>query len=290
MFNKCKLHTSRLWSTVFVVCCLLPSHVKQKAWADALFSTNDIECSIDMVISHFSEPADQTVALVLRAAEALPQATFRVYLFCQAGDILPRVLGMVPSDWNVTLLPNVNREAHAYLAYLRDHIRASSDFVWFTQAAPNGAKPHSLYLWSRLRHLSHRTGMLALCGVGATACDNWTDGVRILELFALTQRRFCTDADRWSVFFNGEFIVSRKRIRAQPAWLYDALWNASNTEDAYRRLDVRAAATSRLANYTFAFIMERGWNLVFGCLVPDYVPRKHLQDLMHRERYFQCLD
>ena len=249
--------------------------------------------TIDLVLSHYDEPLVQVVAFVQKAEAALPQCRLRVLLYCQGPTVDLPASTVFPRSWIVTHLPNINREAHAYLSYLRSNFNASSDFVWFTQALPNGNKPHSLYLWSRLRYLSPSTGMLALCGVGSYSCGQWNYGARIVEMFALTQHRLCRDDDRWAVFFNGEFIVSRARIRAHPSWLYEALWNTSETENAYRQLDEHAVLTldePPLTNYTFAFVMERCWNLLFSCTAPSWNPRKHVQDLRHRQRRFQCFD
>jgi hypothetical protein len=245
----------------------------------ALELVNGAFGDVDVVLSYYNEPVDTLVAFIDQARLAVSHAgSLHVFMYCQ-GVLSLDDAQRIPDDWVVTFLPNVNREAHAYAAYLREHRARDASFVWFTQAAPNGLKPHTRYLWSRLRHLTPRTGMLGLCGVGSSTCAAWSeDSSRIAQLYAMTQRRFCVDNTSWTVFFNGEFLVSRKRILASPKWMYDMIWAAS-TE-----------ATKGTTSYAFAFTMERSWNLLFNCTAPERTPRKYAEDIFHKNRNFQCLD
>lgn len=128
-------------------------------------------------------------------------------------------------SWHRTMLPNMNHEAHAYTAYLKEFRSRAADFVWFKQALPNGIQPHRKYLWNRLSHFSPSTGMLGMCGVGLGTCRG--AGPRLFEVYAMARHEFCTDNTTWTIFFNGEFIVSRRRILHHPSWFYEALHNAS---------------------------------------------------------------
>jgi hypothetical protein len=247
---------------------------------------NDTAVKMDLVLSYYDEPLQEVLIFVERAKHAVYQqgvGHVQVFFYCQ-GDVERHLL---PEEWIFKRLTNVNREAHVYAAYLHEHRSRDTQYVWFTQALPNGDKEHSRYLWSRLKHLTSSTGMLALCGVGESSCDYWDQGSRVTAIYAMTQSRLCTDADTWTVFFNGEFIVSRARIMRRSQTFYDGIWEASQTPSAFRRMDEKSAGHN-VSEYAFAFVMERSWNLVFDCLKPDYVPKKYVSDLLHKKREFRC--
>ena len=264
--------------------------------------------SLDMVLAHYVEPVEDVARFVQSARDALRTQVecINIYVYHQ-GQALNRTV--FPSDWKVEMMTgNVNREARAYASYLRGHRHADSQFVWFTQALPNGATGHchhKNYVWARLKHLTERTGMLALCGVGHSDCrtdwrTDWASGARILEMYVLTQRTFCTDSSSWTVFFNGEFIVSRRRILSQPEWVYAAIFEqASAPEARFSILDSQretntadpkaGEAASEIRNYSFSYVMERSWNLLFHCLHAEG-GRKYVSDLHLQSKEFQCYD
>lgn len=258
------------------------------AAACALAGVEAATLSMDLVLSHYDEPLADVLTFAERARRAASWqgvGRVQVFFYCQ-GDVERHLL---PADWVFERLTNVNREAHVYAAYLRDHRDRDSNFVWFTQALPNGDEEHSRYLWSRLKHLTPSTGMLALCGVGESSCDHWEQGSRVTAIYAMTQSRLCTDADTWAVFFNGEFIVSRARILRRSRDFYDGIFEASQTPTAFRGMDTKSAGHN-VSDYAFAFVMERTWNLVFNCLKPEYVAKRYASDLLHRTREFRCSD
>lgn len=121
-----------------------------------------------------------------------------------------------------SLPANIGRESYVYLTWLldrggEDHF-LHSDFVWFSQAAPEDdvwAKRSTLM--RRVSLLTPRTGMLALGLVEIARCSDGgsftaTPWFHQRELYAMATRQLCED--HWPTFMNGEFIVSRRCAKA----------------------------------------------------------------------------
>jgi hypothetical protein len=226
--------------------------------------------SLDMVISHYQEPLVAVQAFVSRAQAALTQVdTFRVFFNTQ-GTL--NVSG-VPASWTVThLSPNRGTENHGYMHFLAHQKWETADFVWFSQAIPDHYMADKL--WIRLPLLTNRTGMLALALIDRCSCDECGGGsmglrVRLREIYAMANRAFCHGS--WPAFYNGEFIVSKKRIQAQSEWLYRYLLEVLEAPaDHFTHEDVKyyppaAHLTSTPENPHLGYTLERSWNILFKC-------------------------
>jgi hypothetical protein len=128
-------------------------------------------------------------------------------------------------------------------------------------------------IWPRLPLLTRRIGMLGLALVLDTSCSGGSEVALAPYLGALhfaATRRFC--ASRWTVFWNGEFVVSAARLRAQPARLYAALRETLELPDGHavhvadaRWREPKSGAPSTRANPLFGYAMERVWNVLWNC-------------------------
>ncbi len=230
--------------------------------------------SLDMVISHYQEPLLAVQAFVSRAQAALTQVdTFRVFFYTQ-GTL--NVSG-VPASWTVThLSPNRGTENHGYIHFLAHQKWETADFVWFSQAIPDHYMADKL--WIRLPLLTNRTGMLALALIDRCSCDECGGGsmglrVRLREIYAMANHAFCHGS--WPAFYNGEFIVSKKRIQAQSEWLYRYLLTVLEAgSDHFTHEDVKyyppaddqhAPVTSTPEKPLLGHTLERSWNMLFRC-------------------------
>jgi hypothetical protein len=104
---------------------------------------------------------------------------------------------------------------------------------------------------------------LALCGQVAL-------GPLLAALHFAATRRFCTA--RWTVLWNGEFVVSAARLRAQPTRLYATLRETLELPDGHpvhtadaRWGEPKSGAPSTRANPKFGYALERAWNVLLNC-------------------------
>ena len=164
------------------------------------------------------------------------------------------------------------------------HWRSStpSDYVWFSQAPPPGDH-NTADLFERLPSLSHTTGMMGLgLFAGGVSCQGgppWVQaiGPHIASVFLATQGKVCHAGIGWHGFFNGEFIVSKRRLRLPRPWLLRALRMAfEEPDESPIHADPRWAEprgekgeNSTRRNPLLGYAMERVWNLLFDCLAPS---------------------
>ena len=249
--------------------------------------------TVDLVLAHYNEPLAEVVAFVQRANASLPHARLaRVFLYTHHATTLN--VSVVPHDWAVFTGVNVGRESHIYLEFIVRHWHDVSDFVWFSQAVPDFYMDERL--WPRLPLLTARTGMLGLARIEPVSCNGigqgWYNpyfGSMLSQLWAISFHEFCHDR-YWVAFFNGEFVVSARRLRGQPRalWAYlrdvvaqpDGAWPHAALEQEREK--------STATGPTFGHIMERAWSILFRC-----VPTK-LQcceaDKPCEPDWCQCLD
>ena len=249
---------------------------------------------VDLVLSHFDEPLSAVASFVARARAELPHsvaaAGVRVFLMthgaCTADGVpvFPAAANAtadgdeqqrVPADWRVVCLPNYGKESYAYLRWLEAHRDDASRLVWFSHAVPDDYMTPRL--WPRLPLLSRRTGMLGLALVLYASCSGGSDaalGPHLAALHFATTGRFCAASTRYMAFFNGEFIVSAARLRAQPPQLYTALREALELPDGdamhgdERWREPKSGAPSTRANPLMGYAMERAWSLLWNCTAP----------------------
>lgn len=211
-----------------------------------------------------------------------------------------------PADWTKERLNNVGRESFAYITWLIENVAPErvhqlSDFVWFSQAAPEGDGWNARSgLMKRVRLLSPRTGMLGLGLMESATCENggsftMTPWVHMRELYVLATHKLCESF--WPTFMNGEFIVSRKRVLHQPLslWKYlkelleaplgHFLHKEGTTPERPHVYD------STLSDPIFGHMMERLWNPLFRCLErPTSCCSSDAPDVPCRPGDCQCLD
>jgi hypothetical protein len=268
--------------------------------------------SVDLVLSHYKEPVEQVSTFVELAAK---QVNLRhVYVYHHVDNNSTRrgielemlhTKGALSSvQWFIIEIPNWGREAYAYLRFLEQHKRLASlaDFVWFSQS-PALPESNTALLWKRLGRLSKNTGMLGLGHVLDPKTDkNLTGGCdqvggpgwyraiapHIASLYFASQRSICKCC--WTLFLNGEFIVSRTRLMRIPIWILTAARETLELPDEHPiHADKRWREIPRGSNLPvyglstrnsplFGYAIERSWNLLFNCT--------RLSD----GEDFQCLD
>jgi len=205
--------------------------------------------------------------------------------------------------WFVIQIPNWGKEGYAYLTFLEHHRRTlASDFVWFSQS-PGPQEANTALLWNRLDLLSRTTGMLGLGHVmdpkaGQNVrggCDQvggpgWYRAIapHIASLYFASQRSICKCC--WTLFLNGEFIVSRARLMKPPIWMITAMRETLELPDDHpihadkRWREIPRGSSSPVYGLStrksplFVYALERSWNLLFNCT--------RLSD----GEDFQCLD
>lgn len=248
--------------------------------------------SLDLVLSHYQEPLDAVQAFVFRAQAALTQVgEFRVFFYTQ-GTL--DVSG-VPVSWKVTHIgPNKGTENHVYFHFLAHNKWETADFVWFSHALPDHYMKDKL--WIRLPLLTNRTGMLGLALLERCDCDNCSGGiaglrVRLREIYAMTNRGFCHGS--WNAFYNGEFIVSKLRIRAQSEWFYRYILQVLEAPaDHFTHQDVKyyppASTTSTPAAPLIGHTLERSWNMIFKCFTAERCCQENVTAC--EPDFCQCLD
>jgi len=214
--------------------------------------------ALDLVLCRFREPMPAIVEFVERVKREVPMDV-RVFLYSQGEQVV------APSDWHVHVFEvNAGREGRCFLHHLVHYSMRSAEHVWFSQALHINPQ-----LWTRLATFSERTGMLGLAGAdtcSCTHCNGADEAVHhhLAEVYALATRSVCT-REPWQAFYNGVFIVSRRRIQDQPAWLYAhllGLLEAPAGHPIYRLEDGRISTPD---TPFFGHTIERSWSAIFKC-------------------------
>jgi len=219
--------------------------------------------SLDVVLCRFHEPVADITAFVKEAYAKLPFAvdSFSVYLYSQAP-----LDTEAPAEWHVHAFEqNAGRESRCYLHHLTHH-HVHADHVWFTQALHIPG-----WMWARLALFTPNTGMLGLANEGmcrCAVCDGGSPSVQahLSEIYTLATGEMCA-RDSWLTFYNGEFIVSRRRIQNQPTRVYSYLLSIVAAPDAHwiHRGAVAEGRPSIMTEPAFGHTIERSWNMLFGC-------------------------
>jgi hypothetical protein len=237
--------------------------------------------SLDLVLSHYDEPLPNVTAFVARAAASLPHARLaRVFLYSHApAGTISR--DAIPADWILFHSENAGRESHNYLTFLTHHAGNTSDLVWFSHALLDHYMVDKV--WPRLSLITRQTGMLGLSIIEKCDCDGRAYpklGTLLREVHAMALGQFCGAGGTpsapgvakgaphaWTCFFNGEFVVSKRRIEAQPHRLYTYLRDALRAPpNHWLHMAYEEGKVSTVSNPTMGFVMERSWNLLFKCL------------------------
>lgn len=174
--------------------------------------------------------------------------------------------------------PNIGREGLAFLAYIYAFYNVLPRHVIFLQAVMN--EPENVV--GRLTaHFTDSTGMLGLAMIGTCEYEA-TPGFgarmpRLRELWGIFRQSLFPP--RWIALLNGQFLVSGRRIRANPLAKYVFMYyyltrNSSHfTVHDYLRIDVpvswdgvgrQKVCDAPLSSYT----LERAWSFMFNCWYP----------------------
>jgi hypothetical protein len=219
-----------------------------------------------MVLAHNDEPLSRVEKYVLRARSFVDVR--QVHLVTHSN-----LSNSVPHGWNVLVVPNWGREGYSYVRWMQT-MEAHTDVahhVWFTQSVPDEYVEDKL--WARLPLLTERTGYLGLGTHGSTPCSgDLGDGFDHLgpflhTFFYMTTHTFCTHS--WTVFYNGYFVVSRKRLRRLQS-RRRLLQSVRETLEHADNHTIHTAFASQKKPSTrvdpaFGYALERLWNVFFNC-------------------------
>lgn len=177
-----------------------------------------------------------------------------------------------PPSWNIMHSENTGREAGCILHWITNRYNDLADFTAFIHDRVDSYSRHRI--GRRMTNVfTPKTGMLALAIIDYVPCDGRPQNgpnnlvhplTNLRELYGITQGKFCTEG--WKAPFNGQFIVSRKRILGQPLSLYRYLMDSLMTS---RLFNFRDPITGKIdhdpGGIFFGWLMERAWALLFRC-------------------------
>ena len=250
--------------------------------------------SVDVVVTHFDESVSEIEKLlqaVISHTTFVPSIRLFIYSkneFSSPNITVPGYVNNTSTFYNL----NVGREGDSILRYILQNFESLPDFTLFTQAQPN-----NFNFWpQQLQAVTTETRMLALGYVANCSCNGCfvREGamVRLREVYALAVGGLCL-VD-FMTYFNGQFLVSRIGILAQPKSFYRLLFDALHAgaghpihsdycnKSRLRRLfsfekpevcalfDGSVKITDHLDarrnnNPLFVHVLERSWTFIFGC-------------------------
>jgi hypothetical protein len=244
----------------------------------------------EAVLAHYWEPVGAVAAAVAAIRAAHADAHVTIYAKGPPGGKMSNKGAQGASHEQLSaladellLLPNVGREGHSYLTHIVGRYHALAEMTLFIQAAP------AADFVARLGLLTNATGVLNMGGMDGCTCEGSAafPFVRLRELYALTQHRFCpyVRGASFKGFMNGMFAVSRARVHGQPHELYRYLlglldappehFTHSDAADAFtpdhpEKVDEFSKLDGRDGNWNaanyFSYMLERGWAVIFSCM------------------------
>ena len=223
---------------------------------------------VDLVLSHYNEPVSDVIATVDKIERLMIHGNLsRVFLYSHSQTSLEGV----PEWWIVNSGPNVGREAENYLSFLVDNLHSLNELVFFSQSRPDAYMEDKL--WPRLHLVTNQTGMIGLSIWETQSCDGSIYpglGPLIQQIYAMATGNFCHGT--WRSFYNGEFVVSRKRIQKHARHFYETLLEATRlprSEDwIHKDQQPNGGWPSTPSNPALAYALERTWNVIFRCFTP----------------------
>ena len=226
---------------------------------------------LDIVIAHH---ASRNLADVVEVwSSVLQQPSVQVlspyvFLYCQNADVTDDDLGWFADRGEVQHLENIGRESHVYLWHLVSNYGDVALHTLFHQDLPDNREE----LMTKLSYLTPQTGMLALSAMYMCSCEAcfFTDIPKLKEIWAMTQKSFCSPLDLYPVFLRGAFVVSSRRISNNSIVAYKTLLEYVESPVGHWIHNEHPHAWGRSVNHPVsAHVLERAWNVIFSCLTPN---------------------
>jgi hypothetical protein len=221
---------------------------------------------LDIVITHYHPIRTQPALdfwLDFLESDKVRRWEPYVFIYCQNEDMKDHseLEPLLRRGGEVVHMKNVGRESHSYLQHIIGHHGDLADYTLFSQDIPD------FRLVERFeRMFDNNTGFLPLSLVGHVDCkDDWLPEGQIAQLYSMLTHSFCPP-EGYTGSFEGQFVVSRKRILAQDWWVYKNLLDlvaapldhwVHNMHDNVHYKDT--------SNPFFGHALERSWSLMFNC-------------------------
>jgi hypothetical protein len=222
---------------------------------------------LDIVLTHFSPDTLEETArwwtgfLDVMAVKELEPA---VYIYCQNPNItdLSMFAPLLRYGGRIDHLDNLGRESHAYLVHITRYYDQLPEHVLFSQDIPVDTK-----LWHRFQNMFEpKVGFLPLAIVGHQPCeDGWLPQGILPQLYSMFTNQLCPP-EGFTAAYNGQFLVSRKRLRKIPQGTYQHLLELVAAPTTHWIHDVHNDTYyKRPDNPMFGHVLERVWSVAFDC-------------------------
>lgn len=223
---------------------------------------------LDIVLSHFHPQRVQPALdfwLDFLESPKVQQWQPYVWLYCQNENVtaesVAEILPLLQYGGELVNLENVGRESHSFLQHITGHYNDLADYTMFSQDIPEAM------LVDRFEKMfDTSTGFLPLSLVAHVPCkDEWLPAGTIEQMYALLTRNLCPP-EGYTGAYQGQFLVSRKRIRDQNWWVYKTLLDmlAAPLDHWVHNLHDNDYFKDR-SNPFFGHVLERTWSLAFNC-------------------------
>ena len=225
---------------------------------------------LEVVIAMYAEPTSEVADLIsnMKAMPAFSEAEFTIYFKGEMDD--QSRVEQETGATNVTMLPNVGREAETYLNHILTRWDSLAKQTIFLQA--NIHNPREFYPHLRNYFRPERSGFLSLSWSGAVcnrdSCGDkfsWQDET---EWFSTIQDRInSADTSRNILLsYKGQFMVSAARIRGIDKTIYEDIWHAFVDENSWAHQDeYLKGRKDSMSEPFFGYTVERMWNMLFQC-------------------------
>lgn len=251
---------------------------------------------LDIVLTHFHPIRTQPALdfwMDFLASDKVQQWEPYVFVYCQNENMkdLSELAPLLKHGGEVVRLPNVGRESHTYLQHIIRHHGDLADYTLFSQDIPD------FRLVERFEHMfDNNTGFLPLSLLGRVKCkDEWLPEGQVPQLYAMLTNNLCPPQG-YTGAFEGQFVVSRKRILANNWWVYKNLLDLLAAPlDHWIHKQHDNSFYKDMSNPFFGHVLERSWTLMFNCYDSWRLGNCHWCDnKMHMDNCgtdaCQCLD
>ncbi|KAJ3298190.1 hypothetical protein HDU79_000078 [Rhizoclosmatium sp. JEL0117] len=234
--------------------------------------------TFDIVISHYEENIHNLTTSIdkIRRHSQFKDRVIRTFVYTKSNDTDRLALKKNTEAYRVILLPNVGREGHTYLDHIETYFNDLADHTLFMQAEPsywhkfNAESQLSSVVSNRIQHFSDKTGFMDLGFVFLRPFAGDKDGYFPLlkYLFSMVAFEFPhVPIKSVMASYNGQFIVSRKRIQQSPKKLYvylKRLLEAPEDDFIHKDQQFRGWESSP-DDPVFGHTIERAWSVLFDC-------------------------
>jgi hypothetical protein len=261
--------------------------VKSNGWVVPKTCLRSDGRRLDFVVSHFDENLEkllEKLTMIMQVPYVAQQGAVCVWLITK-GNVTYEMAEtlMAPNGrFHLAYVRLVNRGREAlnmlfYLAYHRHYTSFPSGHILFMQA-DICCQGDSTVLQFIAKLFTARTGMLGLqlfLVVDCRGATRLSEGrlSTVALIYTYLTNKLCHG--RWAGFFNGGFIVSRRRVMLRSEKTYSELFTWAGAGTTHMAHDpvrfphptdgfVHQVGTELHAS-VFAHAMERVWNIVFNC-------------------------